>query len=211
MDKQLNDLLYGMPLGIDYTEDICYLDDQDIPTDRIPKLFTLLAGDDQEVAFRASWVLSRWGEVAGFEYMRTFVMRDPLMQGGWYEHRLRGYDDTYRFALEAFLGYWARRSDRNKDKAEAVRKEIFEPVIRVIELSNAMPFAIEPVFSMLQSFGMTEYLPSLKVHLQAIIKEPQKHHWKVADCAHLLMKFDPEFVAQTLAAHGYTLADFPNK
>lgn len=211
MDKQLNDLLYGMPPGIDYSEDLCDLDDQDIPTDRIPKLLALLEGDDEKVAFRAAWVLSRWGEEQGFEYMRAFVMREPPMDGGWYEHRLRGYDDTYRFALDAFLGYWARLSDRDKINGEIVRKEIFEPTTHVIELSNAMEFTIEPVFSMVQSFGMTEYLPALKAHLQVIIREPKKHHWKVADCAHLLMKFDPDFVTQTLAAHGYTLADFPKE
>lgn len=211
MDKQLNDLLYGLPPGIDYTEDLASLDDQDIPIDRIPKFLALLDGEDGNAAFRAAWVLCEWGNKSGFEYMNAFVMCDPSMQGGWYEHRLRGYDDTYRFALQAFLSYWARWSDRNKVNGEAVRKEIFEPTTRVIELANVMPFTIEPVFSMVQSFGMNEYLPALKAHLQAIIKEPQKHHWKVADCAHLLMKFDPDFVTQTLAAHGYTLSDFPNK
>lgn len=211
MDKQLNDLLYGLPTGIDYTEDLCYVDEADIPTDRIPKLQALLVAEDEQVAFRAALVLSRWGDQAGFEYMRAFVMRDPSMQGGWYEHRLRGYDDTYRFALEALLGYWVRWSDRNKVKGETIRKTIFWPTTRVIELSNSMPFTIEPALRMVKSFGMTEYLPALKAHLQAIIKDPQKHHWKVADCAHMLMKFDPEFVNQTLAMHGYTLADFPNK
>lgn len=211
MDKQLNDLLYGIPPGIDYTEDLTSLDDQDIPTDRIPSLQALLNCDDKEVAFRAAWALSEWGNQAGFEYMCSFLRRDPSVQGGWYEHRLRGYDDTYRFALEAIFGYWARWSDRSKIEGEIVRKEIFGPATRVIELSNALPFTIEPAFRMVQSFGFTEYLPALKNHLQAIIKDPQKHHWKVADCAHLLMKFDPDFVTQTLAAHGYNLADFPNQ
>jgi hypothetical protein len=211
MDKQLNDLLYGLPPGIDYTEDLTSLDDQDIPLDRIPQLMAILHGDDDEVAFRAAWVLSEWGNQAGFEYMCSFIDRDPTLQGGWYEHRLRGYDDTYRFVLEALLGYWARCSDRSKAAGEIIRKEIFAPTVRLIQLSNEMPFTIEAVFSMVESFGMTEFLPSLKSHLQAIIKDPQKHHWKVADCAHMLMNFDPEFVTQTLAAHGYTLGNFPNK
>jgi hypothetical protein len=211
MDKQLNDLLYGMPPGIDYSEDLCYLDDQDIPTDRIPKLQALLDGGDEQVAFRAALVLSSWGDKAGFKYMCNFAMNDPSARGGWYEHRLRGYDDTYRFVLSAILGYWCKQADRNEVQGESVRKEILEPVTRVIHLSNSMAFTIEPVFSMVESFGMTEYIPALKAHLQAIIKDPQKHHWKVADCAHLLMKFDPDFVKQTLAAHGYKLADFPNK
>lgn len=74
-----------------------------------------------------------------------------------------------------------------------------------------MPFAIDSFFYLVEKIGFTEYLPALKAHLQSIIKEPEKHHWKVADCSHLLMKFDPDFVTQTLATHGYTLADFPNK
>lgn len=211
MDKQLNDLLYELPPGIDYTEDLTSLDEQDIPTDRIPKLLALLQSDDEQAAFRAAWVLCAWGNRTGFEYMRSFVMLDPSMQGGWYEHRLRGYDDTYRFALDAFVGYWARLSDGNKADGEIARKDIFESAKRVIEISNELPFEIGYFFWLLEDKGFTEYLPALKAHLQAIIKDPQKHHWKVADCAHMLMKFDPEFVTQTLAMHGYTLADFPNK
>lgn len=211
MDKQLNDLLYGLPPGIDYTEDLRYLDEQDIPVDRIPRLLALLKGYDEQVAFRAAWILCCWGNEAGYEYMRTFVMLDPSMQGGWYEHRLRGYDDTYRFALDAFVGYWASTATRDAIAGERARKEIFEPIQRIIELSNDLPFEIGYFFWLVEDKGFTEYLPALKNHLQAIIQEPQKHHWKVADCAHLLMKFDPDFVTRTLAAHGYTLADFPNK
>lgn len=211
MDKQLNNLLYGVPSGIDYSEDLCHLDDQDIPTDRIPKLLALLEGDDENAAFRAAWVLCCWGNEAGFEYMHTFVMRDPATSGGWYDHRLRGYDETYRFALDAFIGYWAKSSTRDKNLGELARKKIFDSVLKLIELSNSLPFEIGYFFWLVEDKGFTEYITPLKAHLQAIIKEPQKHHWKVADCAHLLMKFDSEFVTQTLAAHGYTLADFPNK
>jgi len=211
MDKHLSDLLYGIPPGVDYTEDLTSLDDEDIPSERIEILESLLSGGSEEAAFRAAWVLGEWGFQAGFEYICSFVRRDSSLQGGWYEHRLHGYDDTYRFALEALFGYWARWSDRNKIDGDVVRKKIFDPVVRVVELSNSMPFSIEPVLRMVQSFGMTEYIPALKKHLQAIIKSPQKHHWKVADCAHVLMGFDPNFVIQTLATHGYALADFPNK
>ncbi|MCA3174385.1 MAG: hypothetical protein ING36_02440 [Burkholderiales bacterium] len=211
MDKQLNDLLYGLPPGIDYTDDLFRLDAEDIPTDRIPKFLALLEGEDEQAAFRAAYVLCGWGQEDGFKYMRDFVMRKPPMKGGWYEHRLRGYDDSYRFALSAFVRYWAMLFDRNKLDGETARKEIFGPLQRIVELSNSLPFEIDGFFWLVEEEGFTEYLPALKAHLQAIIKEPDKHHWKVADCAHLLMKFDPEFVNQTLASHGYTLADFPNK
>ncbi len=211
MNKQLNDLLYGLPPGIDYTEDLFRLDVEDIPADRIPRLVALLRDDDEQAAFRAAYLLCGWGQEVGFWYMRDFVMRDPSMQGGWYEHRLRGYDDTYNFALKAFVRYWAMLSDRNKVEGETARKEIFAPVQRLIELSNDLPFEVDNFFWLVEDEGFTEYITPLKAHLQAIIKEPQKHHWKVADCAHLLMKFDPDFVTQTLAAQGYTLSDFPNK
>jgi hypothetical protein len=211
MDKKLNDLLYALPPGVDYTEDLFRLDIEDIPTDRIPKLFALLGGDDEQAAFRAAYVLCGWGQKGGFEYMRDFVMREPPMEEGWYEHRLRGYDDTYRFALKAIVGYWAMLSDRNEGYGETARKEIFEPIQRIVELSNDLSFEIDNFFWLIEDKGFREYLPALKAHLEAIIKEPEKHHWKVADCAHLLMKFDPEFVTQTLATQGYTLADFPNK
>ena len=211
MDKQLNDLLYGLPPGIDYTEDLFRLDTEDIPTDRIPKLLALLGGDNEQAAFRAAYVLCGWGQEDGFEYMRDFVMHQPPLEGGWYEHRLRGYDDTYQFALKAFVRYWAMLSDMNEANGETALKEIFEPIQRIVELSNDLPFEIGSFFLLVEDKGFTEYLPALKNHLQAIIKDPQKHHWKVADCAHLLMKFDPDFVTQTLAAHGYNLADFPNQ
>jgi hypothetical protein len=211
MDKNLRDLLYTLPLGANYADDLTELDASDIPLERIPKLLFLLKGDDSESAFRSAWILCCWGNEEGFEYMRSFVLRDPPVIEGWYPHRLHGYDDTYRFALDAFHGYWADRATKNPVLGGRLREKIFEPVLRIIELSNTMPFAIDSFFYLVEKEGFTEYLPALKAHLQAIIKEPDKHHWKVADCAHLLMKFDPEFVNQTLASHGYTLADFPNK
>ena len=207
----MTDLLYGLPPGIDYTEDLISLDEQDIPVDRIPKLLALLESDDENVAFRAAFVLCCWGHEKGFRYMQSFAMRDPSLQGGWYEHRLRNYDNTLEYVLRALIKYWACISDKNPELGLQAREKIFVPVTRIIELSNNQPFEIDHVFWLLEEDGFTEYLPALKAHLQAIIKEPQKHHWKVADCAHLLMKFDPDFVTQTLAAHGYTLSDFPNK
>ena len=67
------------------------------------------------------------------------------------------------------------------------------------------------MFWLIKEEGFTEYLPLLKEHLAAIIKNPTLHHWKVADCAHFLMQYDPDFVTKTMAAHGKTLADFPNR
>lgn len=211
MDQNLRDLLYTLPPGANYADDLTELDAPDVPWERIPKLLSLLKGDDSESAFRSAWILCCWGNEEGFEYMRSFVFRDPPVVDGWYPHRLRSYDDTYRFALDAFHGYWANLATKYPVLGERAREKIFEPVQRIIELSSTMPFAIDSFFYLVEKIGFTEYLPALKAHLQSIIKEPEKHHWKVADCSHLLMKFDPDFVTQTLATHGYTLADFPNK
>ncbi|UDF33552.1 UNVERIFIED_ORG: hypothetical protein LHJ69_13055 [Shinella sp. XGS7] len=211
MNKDLRDILYTLPPGVDYTEDLCALDEQDFPVDRIPKLLSLIQGDDPQVAFRAALILCSWGNEEGFEYMRRFVLRDPPQDEGWYPHHLRSYDDTYRFALDALDGYRARKADISVEAGQHAREEIFKPVTHIINLSSSMPFAINSLFYLLEIKGFTEYIPALKAHLQAIIKVPEKHHWKIADCVHLLAKFDPDFVTQTLAAHGYTLADFPSK
>ena len=211
MDKDLRDLLFTLPPGIEYTEELTDLEDADIPAERIPKLLALMEADDGYPAFRAALVLCSWGEERGFEYLRSFVMREPPMEEGWYPHRLRNYDDTYRIAMLSFQDYWARLATRSEAEGELARGKIYEPVARIFELSNTMPFAIDYFFYLVSRRGFTEYLPALKEHLKAIIQNPTMHHWKIADCAHLLMKFDPEFVESTLAACGKTLADFPNK
>jgi hypothetical protein len=94
---------------------------------------------------------------------------------------------------------------------EVARKNLFRPVTRIIELSSSMPFPIDGLFWLIDEEGFTEYIPALKSHLEAILKKPQLHHWKIADCAHLLMKFEPLFVTQALARHGKILGEHPNK
>lgn len=207
MEKDLRDLLYAMPPNTEYACDLSELDEEDIPKERLPRLVALLDGDD-EVAFIAARVLCSWANEQGFNYMISFVFRDPPVNKGWYPHRLRGYDDTYRMALLSFQSYWATRATRSPAEGELARKKIFSPIVRLIELSNSMPFEV-PLRFLVEKQGFFEYLPALKCHLQAILKHQDLHHWKVADCAHLLMNFDPDFVHETLAQCGKTLADFP--
>lgn len=212
MDKELQELFYSMPPGTD-SADGCLedLDEEPIPQERVPKLLALMNKGDGYLAFRSAWLLCNWGNDQGFEYMRAFVLKDPPIGEGWYPHRLRNYDDTYRMAMDAFVGFWARKATRSQQEGEIARKAMLSPMLRIIGLSNTMPFSIDSFSYLISKRDFIEYLPALKAHLQAIIKEPEKHHWKVADCAHLLMKFDPAFVQATLAARGKTLADFPNK
>lgn len=207
MDKELRDLLYAMPPNADYASDLSELDEEDIPKERIPKLRQLLCHPDDAVAFDAARVLCGWTDEEGFEYLTQFVCDRQPVNEGWFPHRLRGYDDTYRMALLALKMYWAGCADAGR--GEEARRKIFRPISKIIELSGEMPFAIDYFFHFVEEKKFTEYLPALKTHLQAILKHPELHHWKIADCAHLLMKFDPEFVQTTLATHGKTLADFP--
>lgn len=212
MDKKaIYDLFYAIPASAKYADDLDELDDADIPRDRIPKLVAQMKGEDQLLAFMAARVLCCWADERGFEYLREFVMREQLTEEGWYPHRLRNYDETCRIVLNAFIKYWAKKSDESEALGDVVRQSLLEPIGKIIKLSNSQGFEISHLFYLMEDYGFTEYLPALKEHLQAIIQNPAMHHWKIADCAHLLVKFDPAFVESTLAACGKTLADFPNK
>lgn len=209
MDQQTNDLLYKVPSHVDYTQFPYELDDEDIPRERIPVLKQLMQDSDVYVAREAARLLCSWGDDEGFEYLRHLVCdQSPITSHGM-AHHLRGYDDTYKNILDSIIGYWATRADAGD--GEKARNKVFWPIAKIINLSTLMQFEITRMFWLVKDNGFTEYLPRLKAHLLAIIKNPKFHHWKVADCIHLLMQFDPEFVTKTLAAHGYTLADFPNK
>ena len=209
MDQQTNDLLYKVPSHVDYTEFPYGLDEEDIPREHIPVLKQLMQGNDVYVAREAARLLCSWGDDEGFEYLRHLVCDQPPITSEGMAHPLRGYDDTYKHILDSIRWYWIRRTDTGDgDKA---RKKVFGPIAKIIYLSNQMQFEIWGMFRLVEDQGFTEYIPTLKAHLEAIIKNPKFHHWKVGDCVHLLMKFDPEFVTKTLAAHGYTLADFPSK
>jgi hypothetical protein len=219
MDVANNDLLRGLPIdGKDYSyasvaADLCW---EDIPRERIPKIRELMQGEDEFLALEAAKVLASWGEDEGFDFLERFVCdREPLREN-WFPHRYRGYDDTYKHILDALRSYWATKAthdyeDRTAGEGDKARKKLLRPVLRIFGLSNHMQFGIDYFFNLIEDEGFTEYIPALKAHLEAILKNPKFHHWKVADCAHLLMKFDPEFVTQALAKHGKTLADYPNK
>ena len=216
MDQQAYDLIFAMPPDVDYASLPRDLGIEDIPWERVPGLTALMRGNDSYVALEAAMVLCSWGNEDGFEYLYDLVCNKPPLSSNWMPHRLRGYDDTYKQVLDSFISYWAKAATNDSEKrtsgeGDKARKKIFTPVARIFYLSTQMQFGIEYFFWLITDQGFTEYIPPLKAHLLAIIKNPKFHHWKVADCAHLLMKFDPEFVTKTLAAHGYTLADFPNK
>lgn len=192
------------------------LDYEDIPWDRVPKLKEFMYGDDAYASIRCANVLTCWCDEDAFNFLERYVCDKDLSNELVFPHRLRGYDDTCTQILDSFISYWARKSSPDwsqnpaNDSPEA-RKKILRPVLRIIGLSNKLPFEISGLFWLVERKGFTEYIPALKSHLEAILKNPEFHHWKVGDCAHLLMKFDPEFVTQALAKHGKKIADYPIK
>ncbi|SFG82802.1 hypothetical protein SAMN05518865_119106 [Duganella sp. CF458] len=210
MNQELNDLLYKLPSGTEsYASDLTDLDAQDIPQDRIPKLNALMQGQDEYIAVTAARILCSWGREEGFDYLEQFVCDRPPQTENWMPHRLRNYDETYKFILDALVSFWAAQSDAGS--GDAARQRIFKPISKIIEIANVLPFDISYFFWLIEHKGFTEYIPALKEHLSAILLDSNLHHWKIADCAHLLMRFDPEFVQKLLAKHGKTLSDYPNE
>ncbi len=212
MDKDTYDLIRAMPPNApDDACDLTDLDNDNIPWERVPKIKELMQGNDNYVALQAAMLLAHWGVDEGFDYLESFACDRPPLTENWMPHRLRSYDDTYKHILDAFVGYWARQATDSDMQGILARARIQRPINRIIQLAGTMPFGIEYFFWLVERKGFTEYLPALKEHLVAILKHPELHHWKIADCARLLMKFDPAFVEQALATHGKTLADFPEK
>ena len=200
-----------MPPNVsDYADDLTELAIEDVPWERVPRIKEVMRScSDKYDALRAAIVLTCWGDEDGFNYLESCVCDSPPWTEILFPHRLRNYDDTYAQVLMTFRRYWAQRATAGF--GDDAREKLFKPVSQIIRMANKMPFEIVALFWLVEDAGFTEYLPALKEHLTAILKHPELHHWKIADCAHLLMKFDPEFVEQALAAHGKTLADFPNK
>lgn len=210
MNQELNDLLYKLPAGTEsYASDLTDLGAQDVPQDRIPKLNARLQGQDEYLAVTAARILCSWGKEEGFDYLEQFVCDRPPQTENWMPHRLRNYGETYRFILDAIVSFSATQSGAGS--GDAARQRIFKPVSKIIEISNVLPFDISCFFWLIESKGFTEYIPVLKDHLAAILLRPNLHHWKIADCAHLLMRFDPGFVQKALAKHEKTLSDYPNQ
>lgn len=211
MDDATEKLLYEVPPAAKrYASTVLELEPEDIPWDRAPKIKEVMRISANEYdAVLAAMVLANWGDDDGYSFLESYVCDREPSNEILMAHRLRGYDDTNTQILDAAVGYWCTKSDAGIGQEAGQR--IFKLVSKIIQLSNTMQFEVPGAFWLVKRKSMTEYLPLLKEHLAAIIKNPKFHYWKVADCSHFLMQFDPDFVTQTLAEHGKTLADFPNK
>jgi hypothetical protein len=213
MDNAKLQRLIAIPeVAKSYASDLSELDSEHIPLERVPEFKEIMRTSSNEYdRVWAARVLAEWGDDDGYDFLESYVCNHLPSDEVLMAHRLRGYDDTNTQILMATRTYWATKASVSDTEGEKARRKIFKLVSRIITLSNTMQFEIAGLFWLVEDNGMTEYLPLLKEHLQAIIQRHEFHFWKVADCAHFLMQFDPEFVTQTLAAHGKTLADFPNK
>ena len=208
MNEEIQNLLYTVPVAAQtYTDDLSDLDKEDIPRERIPRMKAVMRdGEDAYDSLRAGIVLASWGDDDGFSFLEEYVFNRQPSSEVLMPHRLWGYDDSPTQVLSALVSYWATLSDDGQ--GELARSSLFRPVSRIIQLSNVLPFEIAGFFPLIRREGYVEYLPAIKEHFAAILKDPRLHHWKIVDCAKLLMQFDASFVEKSLAAHGKTLADF---
>lgn len=200
----INSLLYDIPSDIDYTELPEDIDLEDLPSERIEEIKELLKYEDGYIVFQASRLLTSWGIKEGFNTLNDLLIKNELQ--GIIQHRIYGYDETYKHALSVFVSYWANCSDAGK--GEQARKEIFEPISMIIRASNTKSFEISEMFWLLTRKNFIEYKPLLQEHLQVIIKEPKKNYWRIHDVIEIFLKVDPDFVTKVLNENEKELSDF---
>ena len=203
-EAHINSLLRDIPTDVDYTELPEDLDPEDIPPERIKGVVDLLTHEDDYIVFKAARLLTSWGIEEGFDTLRKLLVENELQ--GMIQHRIYGYDETYKHVLYAFISYWANQSDAGK--GEQARKAIFEPVSIIIKASNTQLFQIDKIFRLVLDDDFNEYIPLLKEHLQIIIKNPEDNYWRIHDVIELFLKVDPDFIAQVLKENKKELSNF---
>ena len=203
-EAYINSLLCDIPSNVDYTELPEDIDLEDIPPERIEKVKNLLVHEDNYIVFQAARLLTSWGIEEGFHTLEKLLVENELQ--GMIQHRLYGYDETYKHVLYAFISYWANRSDIGK--GEQARKAICDPISIIIKASNMQSFQIAGLFRLVSKKDFVEYIPLLKEHLQIIIKNPEDNYWRIHDVIELFLKVDPDFVEQVLKENRKELSNF---
>ncbi|TFY88298.1 hypothetical protein DYL59_15920 [Pseudomonas kairouanensis] len=205
MNKDAYELLHFVPAHAEYAVDATDLDPEDIPVSRVRSILELLSCDDPNISFSASRLLTSWGFREGLASLSAVLGAVQDFEG-LEVHRLHGYDDTFKLALSALVGYFTRLSDRGT--GEAARAEIVDPIKKIIQLSNSRPFEISGFFWLVEGKKFFEYVPALREHLCLIAQAPNVHRWKIYDVLNLLLKVDHEFASDFLRKAHKTLDDF---
>ena len=189
-NKEVKDVFYKVPEGVDYADILEDVDLEDVPEETIQKLTSLLDSDNDYIRYQASRLLTIWGIREGFGVLTQMFSQGQLE---WMiSHRLYGYDDTNRIILDALKSYWATQSDRgNGDQA---RKDIF-------------PY-LSYFYYLVEDNGFSEYIPYLKHFLSTIMDKPEDNYWRIHDTLKLFLKVEPDYVTQLLKEKQKSLGDF---
>ncbi len=202
MDR-INELLYSIPEGVD--EDLLEdLELKDIPKSRIEGLKELLNYDDIYISFKSARLLTNWGIEEGFAKLISLFSSGQL--DGFIDHRLYGYDETYKYVLSDLVGYWAQHADNGN--SELARKKIYPYVCKIIKASNYGSFDINALFWLVTDKNFTEYTPYLLEHLMIILDNPQNNYWRTHDVLKALRKVEPEKTNAILTTRNKTYSDF---
>lgn len=206
MDDKLNELLHFVPQHADYAVDATDLDSEDIPDRRIAGVTELLrTHPDEGVRLLAARLLTSWGVREGLSYTVHIVDHFQAF-GGFDSHRLHGHDETFKFVLRSLVGYFCKLADAGE--SEKARADIYEPMVKIIHLSNDRPFEIADMFWLVKREEFRDFIPALREHLLAISAHPELHRWKIYDVLELLLKVDAEFASGFLKRVGKSHDDF---
>ena len=141
-NKELEDLFYKVPEGVDYADILEDVDIEDVPEETIQKLTSLLDSDDDHLRYQASRLLTIWGIREGFDILTQMFSQGQLE---WMiSHRLYGYDDTNRIFLYDIVNYWASRYDLGEEKI--ARGEIYPYVCKIIEQAETGYYDISKIY-----------------------------------------------------------------
>lgn len=202
--KEVKDLFYKVPEGVDYADILEDADLEDVPEETIQKLTSLLDSDDDYLRYQASRLLTIWGIREGFDVLTQMFSQGRLE---WMiSHRLHGYDDTNRIILDALISYWANQSDRGV--GDRARKDIFPYVCQIIDQAVNSYYDISYFYYLVEDNGFSEYIPYLKHFLSTIMDKPEDNYWRIHDTLELFLKVEPDYVTQLLKEKQQSLGDF---
>lgn len=203
-NKELEDLFYKVPEGVDYADILEDVDLEDVPEETIQKLTSLLDSDDDHLRYQASRLLTIWGIREGFDVLTQMFSQGQLE---WMiSHRLYGYDDTNRIFLYDIVNYWASRYDLGEEKI--ARGEIYPYVCKIIEQAETRYYDIFKIYRLVSEEHYTEYIPYLKHFLSTIMDKPEDNYWRIHDTLELFLKVEPDYVTQLLKEKQKSLEDF---